>query len=101
MHLPPHHVGRAAISSARRRDDPADGDPSGRPRQPGAAVDLRLVALIGVALLLHFTPERWKLGCEERFADLPPLLQGAAVAVVIGLLVLVSGQAQPYYYFQF
>jgi uncharacterized membrane protein HdeD (DUF308 family) len=32
---------------------------------------------------------------------MPPVLQGAAVAMVLGLLVLVSGQAQPYYYFQF
>jgi alginate O-acetyltransferase complex protein AlgI len=67
----------------------------------GAAVDPRLVALIGAAMLLHFTPEAWKEGLEERFAGLSPLLQGAAVAAVIALLVLVSGQAQPYYYFQF
>jgi hypothetical protein len=52
-------------------------------------------------MLLHFTPEAWKEGLEERFAGLSPLLQGAAVAAVIALLVLVSGQAQPYYYFQF
>ncbi len=67
----------------------------------GAAIDARLVLLIGVALLLHFAPETWKLGAEERFAAMSPVLQGAAVALVLGLLVLVSGQAQPYYYFQF
>jgi len=67
----------------------------------GAAIDARLVLLIGVALLLHFAPETWKLGAEERFAAMPPVLQGAAVALVLALLVLVSGQAQPYYYFQF
>lgn len=67
----------------------------------GAAIDGRLVLLIGVAVLLHFAPETWKLGAEERFAEMSPVLQGAAVALVLGLLVLVSGQVQPYYYFQF
>ena len=67
----------------------------------GSTVDPRLVVLLGVAMLLHFAPESLKSGLEERFAASPPLLQGAAVAVVIALLVLVSGQAQPYYYFQF
>ena len=67
----------------------------------GATIDGRLVLLIGVALLIHFAPETWKLGAEERFAALPPVLQGAAVALVLAGLVLVSGQAQPYYYFQF
>jgi len=69
--------------------------------QPGTTVDLRLVALIVLAFGLHFVPEAWKEGIERWFANLHPLLQGAAIAVVIGLLVTVAGQTQPYYYFQF
>jgi D-alanyl-lipoteichoic acid acyltransferase DltB (MBOAT superfamily) len=68
---------------------------------PGATVNLHLVGLIAVAFALHFVPEDWKASLEDRFAHLHPLLQGAAVAIVIGLLVTVIGQGQPYYYFQF
>jgi hypothetical protein len=68
---------------------------------PGPTVDLRLVAVIVLAFGLHFVSEPWKEGIERWFANLHPLLQGAAIAVVIGLLVTVAGQARPYYYFQF
>jgi D-alanyl-lipoteichoic acid acyltransferase DltB (MBOAT superfamily) len=68
---------------------------------PGSAVDLRLVGLIVVAFSLHFVPEAGKEGVERWFANLHPLLQGAAIAVVIGLLVTVAGRTQPFYYFQF
>jgi D-alanyl-lipoteichoic acid acyltransferase DltB (MBOAT superfamily) len=68
---------------------------------PGPAVDLRLVALIVLAFGLHFVSDPWKEGIERWFANLHPLLQGAAIAVVIWLLVTVAGQTRPYYYFQF
>jgi D-alanyl-lipoteichoic acid acyltransferase DltB (MBOAT superfamily) len=67
----------------------------------GPAVDLRFVALTVFAFGLHFVPEDWKANLEERFVGLHPLLQGAAIAIVIGLLVTIAGQTQPYYYFQF
>jgi hypothetical protein len=70
-------------------------------RLSGPTVDLRFVALIVLAFGLHFVPEEWKAKIEEWFIDLHPLLQGAAIAIVIGLLVTIAGQTQPYYYFQF
>jgi len=70
-------------------------------RLPGPSVDPRIVGLIALAFCLHFVPETWKEYLEDRFANLNPLLQGAAIAVVIALLVTIAGQTQPYYYFQF
>jgi len=70
-------------------------------RLPGPTVDHRMVALIALAFGLHFAPDSWKEDIESWFANLHPLLQGAAVAVVIGLLVTIAGQTLPYYYFQF
>jgi D-alanyl-lipoteichoic acid acyltransferase DltB (MBOAT superfamily) len=68
---------------------------------PGPMVNIRLVGLIAVAFALHFVPEDWKAGLETWFANLHPVLQGAAVAIVIALMVTIIGQSQPYYYFQF
>ncbi len=68
---------------------------------PGPAVDPRLLALIALAFCLHFVPEKAKAELEVGFTNLHPLLQGAAVAVVIALLVTIVSQTQPYYYFQF
>jgi D-alanyl-lipoteichoic acid acyltransferase DltB (MBOAT superfamily) len=60
-----------------------------------------VLPLLVLAALLHFAPERWKAGAEQLFVAMPPTLQGAAAALVIGLLITVSGAADPYYYFQF
>jgi len=60
-----------------------------------------VLPLLLLAALLHFAPERWKEGAERIFVAMPPLLQGAVAALVIGLLASVSGAAAPYYYFQF
>jgi len=68
---------------------------------PGTTVNPRLAGVIVVAFCLHFVPERLKENIEEWFTDLHPLLQGVVAAVVIGLLVTIAGQTQPYYYFQF
>jgi len=60
-----------------------------------------VLPLLVFAGLLHFAPERWKLGAEEIFIRLPAPIQGALAALVIGLLVTVGGATDPYYYFQF
>ncbi len=60
-----------------------------------------VLPLLLLAVLLQFAPERWKHGAEELFVKLPPPVQGAVAALVIGLLVTVGGAADPYYYFQF
>jgi hypothetical protein len=57
--------------------------------------------LLVLAALLHFSPERLKEGTEKWFVRMPPVAQGACCALVVGLLNVLGGTSNPYYYFQF
>jgi len=67
----------------------------------GPGVSLEVLGLLMVAAVLHFAPERIKELAQSSFERLPPALQGASAAVVLGTVVTFAGVANPYYYFQF
>jgi len=67
----------------------------------GPGVSAEILILLATALVLHFAPERLKALAEESFSRMPPLLQGAVAAGVIGVVGAFAGAASPYYYFQF
>lgn len=61
---------------------------------------LWLVLIVGLGA--HYTPRAWTAAAQGRFMALHPVAQGAVVAAVLGLLMLVAnGQTVPYIYFQF
>jgi hypothetical protein len=70
---------------------------------PGTAnVAPVLWAALVVGFAAHYTPLGWYESLRLRFAALPAAGQGAVIALVLGLLMLVAGgQTVPYIYFQF
>ncbi len=59
------------------------------------------VLAFGVAVLLHLTPQRWKLDLERGFG-LAPSYAVALVVVLVGSgLALFGNMAEPFFYFQF
>lgn len=64
------------------------------------APSIWLILITGFAL--HYTPRHWWDDLQKRVTALPPMAQGAAMALVIALLMHVATtEAVPYIYFQF
>jgi D-alanyl-lipoteichoic acid acyltransferase DltB (MBOAT superfamily) len=70
-------------------------------RLVGPGVSTEFLLLLVLAMVLHFAPEAFKDGAEERFSRLHPIVQGAVAALVIGIVSAMMGATNPYYYFQF
>ncbi len=59
-------------------------------------------AVILIGYLIHWIPEKIKQNYRTRFAELPPVAMGfVAVGAVFCIYQLVSGEMQPFIYFQF
>jgi len=59
-------------------------------------------AVILLGYLIHWIPERVKQNYRTRFAELPPVAMGAVVVgAVFCIYQMVSGEMQPFIYFQF
>ena len=70
-------------------------------RLVGPGVSTEFLLLLVLAMVLHFAPEAFKDGVEERFSRLHPVVQGAVAALVIGIVSAMMTTTNPYYYFQF
>ena len=67
----------------------------------GPGVNTGAALVLGLAAVIHFVPEWLKARLEDGFSNLHPLTQGGIAALVIALIAIVMGSAQPYFYFQF
>jgi D-alanyl-lipoteichoic acid acyltransferase DltB (MBOAT superfamily) len=62
----------------------------------------QVVAVLGVGLASHWTPERWFDATLRTFADLPAPLQGLALGYMALILQgMLSAEVVPFVYFQF
>jgi len=57
--------------------------------------------MLGLAIALHATPQRWKATLREAFSIAPAWSLGLAVVIAGGVLSLFAGFAAPFFYFQF
>ncbi|MCZ8285615.1 MAG: MBOAT family protein, partial [Bacteroidia bacterium] len=58
--------------------------------------------VIAIGYLIHWIPEHRKQAYRERFAGLPlPAMAGTVVVAVFCIYQLISGEMQPFIYFQF
>lgn len=58
--------------------------------------------VIAIGYLIHWIPEHRKQAYRERFASLPlPAMAGTVVVAVFCIYQLISGEMQPFIYFQF
>jgi alginate O-acetyltransferase complex protein AlgI len=57
--------------------------------------------MLGLAIALHATPQRWKATLKEACAIAPAWALGLTVVLVGGFLSLFAGFASPFFYFQF
>jgi len=75
----------------------------------GAALTLNIIkgyavvfSVIAIGYLIHWIPERIKEAYRNKFADLPlPIMSVVVVVFVFCIYQLVSGEMQPFIYFQF
>jgi D-alanyl-lipoteichoic acid acyltransferase DltB (MBOAT superfamily) len=75
----------------------------------GAALTLNIIkgyavvfSVIVIGYLIHWIPERIKEAYRNKFADLPmPIMSIVVVVFVFCIYQLVSGEMQPFIYFQF
>jgi alginate O-acetyltransferase complex protein AlgI len=56
---------------------------------------------VGAALVLHFSPVRWRDQIRNWFAEAPAFAVAVAVVLVAGLCSLFAENADAFYYFQF
>ncbi len=59
------------------------------------------LTMLGIAIALHATPQRWKTTSQQAFAGAPAYAVGLAVVFAGGVLSLFAGFASPFFYFQF
>ncbi len=62
---------------------------------------LLALALLVVAFVLHLTPKAWDAAAERLFVHAPAPAQAVALVFAVTAVVLVSGNAAPFIYFQF
>ena len=62
----------------------------------------RVLALMALGFLLHFTPQRWEDRCKRAFTALPTFAYVLVLAAMIVIIMQVkSSDIQPFIYFQF
>lgn len=74
---------------------------SGLTRLGGDPPQLTLVALVGLAALLHWRSESWNPPLRRAFVRLSPEVQGVLFGVFLGLVSSAQTGATPFIYFQF
>jgi len=59
------------------------------------------ISVLGLSIVLHYTPKRWSDSASRHFGRIPAVAQGAVLASVVLVLVALSSGSAPFVYFQF
>ncbi|MDX2465226.1 MAG: hypothetical protein QNK31_12040, partial [Porticoccus sp.] len=54
-----------------------------------------------IAVIAHYTPDRWTFGWKGLYCRLPSMVQGGLMVATVFLLVAISSGEAPFIYFQF
>ncbi len=57
--------------------------------------------IVGLAAILHYTPQDWYVRLEQRWQALPSFAQACVLVLFTGILGALSYQQRPFVYFQF